>query len=296
MKGDTVAREPSISQEQVNSAADAIRATGQQPTARAVREALGSGSMATVLKLLQTWKAGQVKVQPADVTLPPALSRYLVDFVAQEVAKGRAEVEAELVASQQATADLIAENERQGSHIEALTTACDELQAERAEIAGRLAQMESDLATARDDARAAEQAAEGVRTELAKAQLRLEAMPRLENELEKILASLAVEKEARNRAEQEAAVVRARLEEVKERAAQEKTQSDRREADLMEARTKAEKATQDLMDARLKGVEAHARADALARELEAVSKRMEAMGDQGENPDEAAAPGRKRKS
>lgn len=291
-----MAREPSISQEQVNSAIDAIRATGQQPTARAVREALGSGSMATVLKLLQAWKAGQVKAQPADVTLPPALSRYLVDFVAQEVAKGRAEVEAELVAAQQATADLIAENERQASHLEALTAACDELQAERAEVSGRLAQMESDLATARDDAKAAEQAAEGVRTELAKAQLRLEAMPRLEDELEKIRASMAVEKEARNRAEQEAAVVRARLEEVKERAAQEKTQSDRRDADLMEARTKAEKTTQDLMDARLKGVEAQARADALARELEVVNKHLEAMGDQEANPVENEAPGRKRKS
>ena len=98
--------------------------------------------------------------------MPPALSRYLVDFVAQEVAKGRAEVEAELVIAQQAMADLIAESERQANQIEALTTACDELHAERAEAAGRLGQMESDLAAARDDARSAEHAAEGVRTEL----------------------------------------------------------------------------------------------------------------------------------
>ena len=43
-------RESVITQEEVNVVADQLRATGAKPTARAVREALGGGSMATVLK------------------------------------------------------------------------------------------------------------------------------------------------------------------------------------------------------------------------------------------------------
>jgi len=76
-----MAREATITQEQVNAAADAIRASGAKPTARAIRDQLGSGSMATVLKFLQVWQAGQVKPAAQDVTLPPALTRRLVDFI-----------------------------------------------------------------------------------------------------------------------------------------------------------------------------------------------------------------------
>ncbi|NHC06394.1 DNA-binding protein [Azonexus fungiphilus] len=50
-------REPSITQEQVNAAANAIRAAGAKPTARAVRALLGNGSMNTVLGFLRAWQA-----------------------------------------------------------------------------------------------------------------------------------------------------------------------------------------------------------------------------------------------
>jgi hypothetical protein len=42
-------REAKISQEEVNAAADKIRAAGVKPAARSVREAMGRGSMGTIL-------------------------------------------------------------------------------------------------------------------------------------------------------------------------------------------------------------------------------------------------------
>jgi len=112
-----MAREATITQEQVNAAADTIRAAGTKPTARAVREALGGGSMATVLKFLQTWQAGQVRAEESPVVLPAGLQRALVDFIGQEVASAKAVLQDDLVAAQQANGDLIAESERQASTI-----------------------------------------------------------------------------------------------------------------------------------------------------------------------------------
>src|SRR3546814_20075149 len=54
-----MARISTIPQEQGNAAADALVTAGQKPTNRAILDKLGSGSMATVVKLLQNWKAGK---------------------------------------------------------------------------------------------------------------------------------------------------------------------------------------------------------------------------------------------
>lgn len=201
-----MAREATITQEQINAVADTIRASGTKPTARAVREAVGGGSMATVLKLLQVWQGGQVRVEEGPVVLPAGLQRALVDFIGQEVAGAKADLQTDLVAAQQANGDLIAESERQASTIELQATALESAQAEKAELAGRLAQVESDLVRATEDVAGERQAAEYARTELAKAQLRLEALPRIEAEADHLRAELATERTAKVGAEQSAAV------------------------------------------------------------------------------------------
>lgn len=198
-------REATITQEQVNAAADSIRASGTKPTARAVREAVGGGSMATVLKLLQVWQGGQVRVEEGPVVLPPGLQRALVDFIAQEVARSRADLESDLVCAQQANADLIAESERQASTIEMQAIALESAQAEKAELIGRLAQVESDLARATEDVAGERNAAELARTEMAKTQLRLEALPTLEAENERLRAALEEERTARTDAQRQSA-------------------------------------------------------------------------------------------
>ncbi|MFP3733210.1 DNA-binding protein, partial [Bacillus sp. SIMBA_006] len=75
--------------------ADAMKADGIKPTSRAVRERLGNtGSMGTINKLLQHWKAGQERQATASLTLPPALQKAVLDFMDQELAAARATLEA----------------------------------------------------------------------------------------------------------------------------------------------------------------------------------------------------------
>lgn len=277
-----MAREASITQEQINAAADAIRATGTKPTARAVRDAVGGGSMATVLKYLQVWQSGQVKPAAQDVTLPPTLTRALVDFIGQEVAQAKAGLEADLAVAQQAAADLISESERQAAGIEAQEKALEEAFGDKAELAGKLGQIEVDLGTARDEAGRERLAAEAARTELAKAQLRLEALPRIEAETDRLRVALEASEKARQEAERQAAVLMARLEaadavktdHIKQIAAAE-GRADKAEAKAEKAEQLAQAKTSELTTANTMIQAANALLEAAERELTAARKSAE---------------------
>jgi len=201
-----MAREATITQEEVNAVADEIRATGHKPTARGIRESLGSGSMATVLKYFQNWQAKQVRPADAPTVLPPGLQKALVDFIGQEVASAKVAIETDLVMSQQANADLITESERQAASIDAQAREVETLAVEKAELSGRMSQMSADLEESRKEADTQRQVAETGRTEQAKLQLKLEGLPKLEAEVEKLQAALDAEREGRAKAEQVAAV------------------------------------------------------------------------------------------
>lgn len=65
-------RESTITFNMVAAIADSLFKQGKKPTARAVREALGVGSMATVLKHLRQWADNRKQQQPpmADLVMP----------------------------------------------------------------------------------------------------------------------------------------------------------------------------------------------------------------------------------
>ncbi|WP_175771826.1 DNA-binding protein [Burkholderia ambifaria] len=260
-----MAREPNITQEQVSRAAEGIREAGERPTARAIRERLGTGSMATVLKFFQAWQDAQVKPAETPVALPPALQRGLLDFVAAEVERSRVELRADLDIANQANADLILESERQVLIVENLTASLESVHAEKAELAGRLGQVEAERDAARQDATTERAAAESARTDLAKALLRLEAMPRLEKDLADARRDLDAERAVRVTAEQASAVAAAKLEaSLEARQAVERTLDEYR---LREHERDAELAA---MRAELK--EAHAATDALRNQWLAAVK------------------------
>lgn len=260
-----MAREATITAEQVAAAADAIKAAGGKPNARTVREALGTGSMATVLKFLQQWQGGQVRTAESPVVLPTGLQRALVDFIGQEVAGAKANLQADIVDAQQSNADLIAESERQASTIEIQAEALESIQAEKAELVGRLSQVESDLAKSGDNLAAERQAAETARVELAKAELRLEAVPRIEAEIEKIRAELHEARAQAAELHEAAAVAIAKLE--AETSARDKAEKQ------LEAATFKEAATSKALENERVAVQAsQARLEAAARELEAAKE------------------------
>ncbi|MFL9951123.1 DNA-binding protein [Paraburkholderia agricolaris] len=255
-----MAREPNITQDQVSRAAENIRDAGGRPTARAIRERLGTGSMATVLKFFQAWQDAQVRPAEAPVVLPQALQRGLLDFVAAEVDRSRAELHAELDIANQANADLIVESERQSLIVENLTASLEAAHAEKAELAGRLGQVEAERDAAREEAAAERAAAESARTDLAKALLRLEAMPRLEKDLDEVRHELEAERAARVSAEQSAAVASAKLE-----ASLDARQAVERSLD--ESKRYAQDKDAELTSVRTELREAHTAADTLRAEL-----------------------------
>lgn len=234
-------REATITQEEVNAAADSIRGAGNKPTARAVREVLGRGSMATVLRLLQNWQAGQGRAPDTPVVLPLGLQRALVDFIAQEVAAAKLTLEQDLVAAQQAQKDLITENEAQAADLDGIQTTLEELQAEHSQLEGRYAQLTTDFEEARQTTETHRQAAETARTEIAKLQLRMEGVPRLEAKLAKLKTDLDAERAARVSADQTAAVATAKLEQSQASVEDLKGRLTRTETEVREANQEAGK-------------------------------------------------------
>ena len=213
-------REATITYEQVAAAADAMTVAGSKPTSRAIRERLGNtGSMGTVNKLLQAWKASQERQIAHTLALPAPLQRAILEFMGQELAGAKATLEAELADQQQEAKDLATENERQAGDIDNKAETITVLQAELANLQGRMAHMEVDLDAARLDGERERNAAEAARTELAKSLLRLEAMPRLEADLATLRLELDKERQGRVVAEQQAAVLGAKLEAALERSA-----------------------------------------------------------------------------
>lgn len=241
-------REASITYDQVTAIADAIKAAGGKPSPRQIRERHGSGSLGTIHKLFQQWEAGQSRQIEATLALPPALQRAILDFMTQELAAALVALEAKLLDTQQAANDLAAENERQGNHIEALETALEDLQGGKATLAGRIAQLEADLATARDEAGRERQAAEAARTELAKAQLRLEAMPILEKENERLQGTLDAERTARTNAERQAATAEAKAAGLADRLADAQEHQKQTAADLVKSEADRQRLASELSE------------------------------------------------
>lgn len=264
-----MAREPSITEEQVSRMADVIVAEDGRPTARAIRHRLGTGSMATVLKFLQAWQDAQARPPASPVTLPASLHRELTDFVAQEIERGIAEREAELDIARQAKTDLIAESERQAETIVRLTAELEVALADRATLTGRLAQVEADLNDARGSAAAERQAAEVARTDLAKALLRLEAVPRLEVALDAALRESVSERTACVEAERKSAVAGARLD-----AAVDARQ--KAETEVLELRQREAAGREEMRLLRVDLKEAGAVAASLRNQVEAIKQAPQA--------------------
>lgn len=226
-----MSREASITFEQVTSAANTIKAEGGKPTSRAVRDRLGSGSMGTVNKMLQDWKAGQERKIDTAVVLPAGLQRAILDFMDSELSSAKAKIMADLVDQQREAADLANENESQVKKIDDLLEIIKDREEANMKATGQIDQIHGDLVETKRQIKDERQAAEMARTELAKALLRLEAMPRLEADLVEVRKTLEIEHLARVQAEKTAAVFEATnsglvqmLEEVKTVASREKAE------------------------------------------------------------------------
>lgn len=202
-------REASITYDQVAAIAANIKAAGRRPSPRQIREHHGSGSLGTIHRLFQQWEIGQAQPERT-LALPPQLQRAILDFIAQELTAAGADLEARLSDAQTAANDLAAENERLARNIQALDESLADLRGENASLTGRIEQLEADLVSVQGQAAEERQAAEAARTELAKAQVRLESLPAIEQENERLRRSVNTERTARTDAERLAATAEAK--------------------------------------------------------------------------------------
>ena len=84
-----MARTTKIDFAQVAQIADSMTAAGSRPTARAVRERIGSGSMGTIHKLLQQWagKTSAESIEREAAELPASIAEAFSDYVATAIAE-----------------------------------------------------------------------------------------------------------------------------------------------------------------------------------------------------------------
>jgi len=208
-----MAREATITFEQVATVAESIKAQGGKASARAVREVLGSGSMATVLKLLQQWQTGQARQSASiDDTLDPSIVRAISNQIATRVQEATADTTARLADLQVEANIIISENERQATELEAQAAELVALHGKYAELAGRAQQLDSEVARHLADLSNERTATEEARIALAKAELRLEAVPRIEAEIISVRAELLLAQKQAAEQHEAAAVATARLE------------------------------------------------------------------------------------
>lgn len=278
-----MARESTITYEQVAAAADSIKAKNINPTARNVRDVLGTGSMATVLKFLQQWKNGQTRQSQAiDDTLDPSIARAISNHIAVRVQEATSDTTARLADLQAETETVIAENERQAATIEEQAAELATLQEQLAATAGRAQQLEADAEKQAAELAAERTAAEAARVELAKAELRLEAVPRIEAEIEKVRADLLQARAQSAELHEAAAVATAKLEaEVAQRKSV--------EAQMAEAVKRATASGEALSNERVTVQTAQARLEAAARELVDANKAVDVAREAAKRAGEEAA-------
>lgn len=268
-----------ITQDSVYAAAEALEARGLRVSVRAIRDHLGGGSPNLITPLLASWRAKRPQVAQATIQLDPRIGQLIADQV--QVAAGEAARRADERATEaEDTLQLCQqENAELAEQLVAATTALDDVRAQREQQAGTIAELREDLARTRAEAleeiEAADakadrerESAETARQALARAELRLEALPRLEAEVERLRAALDEAQSGRQVAEQQAAVATAKL----EAAAQRVSAAEERERDARQQVSKAletaEKASGEAHQAQIALQATQARLESTSRELE----------------------------
>lgn len=213
-----------ITYDQVAQAADTLASEGKEPTIRAVREALGTGSPNTVHKHLTAWRAARPVATASAAELPATLTAAIADEIVRAAAKARAEIEGQLVQARAEAADLATAGDALESERDGLKDQVTALTTERDTLAGKAEQQAADLLEAQQRIEREQQAAEAARVELATARLKVEAQSEKTveqgQEITRLRAAIEAESKARITAEQQAAVTAARLEATERRAAE----------------------------------------------------------------------------
>ncbi|MFG0858864.1 DNA-binding protein [Pseudomonas sp. CJQ_13] len=254
--------------ENVAAAAEALVAEGGKASVRAVIAALGGGSPNAVLPLLNEWKSGRPLVRASDIALDPRIAGLIAEQIgtaSAQAAKAAEEKAADVQADAEAVAEAGRAAEARAEQLEqALEVANAEVMAKSRDLDNLALERERDAEVAQEKINTLQIQLQGERQRadqavqtVAKDEVRLQAIPKLEAEVQRLVQF-----------EQQSAVLTARLEDahdviedLKQRlAAAEKAAGDAREAGAKVAR--------EAEQARIGEQSAQARLESAARELE----------------------------
>ena len=140
-----------ITQEQVNAAADAICAEGNKPTVLDVRKRLQTGSISAVWRLFQVWQSAQVLPAEQDVSVPSELLRPLEEFITRQVAAVKSQFENEIETLRQINSELMAEIDKQEQQLTLQGVELNSARAIKNEVSGRFEQLNSELKRAKEE-------------------------------------------------------------------------------------------------------------------------------------------------
>lgn len=243
-------RAATITQDHVNAIANQLNAKGIKPTVRLVIAEHGSGSQGTVHPMLKNWERGN---RPAaeGVTLSPVLVRMLQEHFTQEVARATSEVQVQLADSEEAAGDLARENKAQANLLDQREEEIGKLTDGTAAMQGRFNQLERELMAVQEEAARLRGDAEHAHTELAKAQMMLNAMPRLEADLAAARAECDSERQVRIAAERDAAVGAAQRDSLAARVEEDKARIEALEAQLAAGAERERRQAADLTSTRV---------------------------------------------
>lgn len=210
-------REATITFSDVDRIAQQLQREGIRPSPRKIREIHGSGSLGTIHPLLEKWKAAQSNPDLIAASIPLPVQQAILEHIISETTKARSELAQQLQELQNSASEVAQDNERQAQKIANLELANNSLQIEKSELTGRVTQLEGDLEVAKKEAAQERLAAESARTDFAKAQLRLESTPLLEQRIAQLQEELKIERMARTDAERMTAASKARADGLAER-------------------------------------------------------------------------------
>jgi Chromosome segregation ATPases len=202
-----------ITQEQVNAAADAICAEGNQPTVLDIRKRLPAGSMSVIWRFFQAWQSPrQIVETDLETTVSAELQRTLEAFITRQLTSVKTKYESEINTLRQVNSELLIEIEQQEQQLIKQGVELNSARAIKNEISGRFEQLNAELKRAREEIDVEKESATQSRMELVKAQLKLESVPRLEADLDQLYKTLEQERVAKLNAEHSAKALTAKLE------------------------------------------------------------------------------------
>ena len=247
--------------ESVAAAAQAIAQEGGRPSVRSVIAYLNGGSPNAVLPLLNEWKAGRPTLKSGDIELDPRIGMVVAELVhkaSEQAARTAEEKAADVQADAEAVAEAGRELENRAQSLEGQLTEAKQV------IAAKERALEDVQAASAIEAKNAQEKATALQNQLAeeriradqavqavaKAEVRLELIPGLQSEVERLKPF-----------EQQAAVLSANLDSSK-------ATIDDLKARLGDALADAKGAHDDLEKVRISEQSLQARLDAAMREIE----------------------------